>query len=179
MGSIMSIGNPLQAGLSAVQTGVQYTAEGDEGKLEVQRDQQNESLANTAARDSMIRGDIQAGLARIHGSQVAAEQKVAYANSGVTLGEGTPAQTAANTRTMSTLDVMTIQNNAAREAFGYTSKAAQFELQTKMDAARMRNKQTGTLLSGMSKFASAGSSGGGDSGGSDSQSSIDDAFNNG
>ena len=80
------------------------------------------------------------------GTQLAARQHLAYANSGVDATVGTPAQVQSQTAAMSELDALTVENNALREAWGYKRFGLKFEQQAAMNASRSRNQQLGTFL---------------------------------
>lgn len=61
------------------------------------------------------------------GTESVAENKVALAGAGVDIQSGTALDILADTRAQSTLDVETIRNNAAREAWGHKTQAAQYD----------------------------------------------------
>jgi hypothetical protein len=104
--------------------------------------------------DARARGGYAAGQLRMQASQLAARQRVAYANSGVDISEGTPAATMAATRVMGELDAETAVNNAAREAWGYQRQGAQLQQAMQLDQVAASNRKTGQLLSTAGTFAS-------------------------
>jgi hypothetical protein len=97
-----------------------------------QADLQNQQLAEQAGADASARGGQQAGRIRMQASQLAARQRVAFANSGVDITTGTPVQVAAGTAAMGELDAQTARNNAAREAWGYEVTAARYGQQAQL-----------------------------------------------
>lgn len=106
------------------------------------------------AIDTLRRGAVAGGLARMQGTSVIAQQKVAYEASGVDSTVGTPAQVAAGTRMVSELDAQTLQNNAAREALGHATTADQYREEWKAQVAARDARRTqrgletaGTFLS--------------------------------
>lgn len=109
---------------------------------------ENMRLAELAAVDARARGAQEAGLARMAGSKLVAEQHVAYATSGVDATVGTPAQVMADTKAMAELEALTIKNNAAREAWGYEVKRDQLFTQEKFDRRMENVRNTKTLLGG-------------------------------
>lgn len=120
-----------------------------------QKEAENNRLqANEAAADALARGAIEASQMRMRGSAITSKQRVAYAVSGVDSTVGTPAQVMADTRAMSELDAMTIENNAAREAYGFKRHGLKFMDQAALDRQRSNNKLGGTLLTSSSRFAS-------------------------
>jgi hypothetical protein len=123
--------------------------------LSTQLDATNAQNARTAADDAITRGSLAAGVARMKGSQLAAEQQVGYATSGIDVGVGTPAQTIAQTRMMSELDAQTLKNNAAREAWGFATKAVEYQEQQGLDEDRGTEQMFSSILGGVSGAVSA------------------------
>lgn len=107
---------------------------------------ENATMAREAAADATARGNQEAGRTRIKASQLIGAQKTAYAASGVDSTVGTAADVQASTRMVSELDAKTIENNAAREAWGFRKQGSRFT----GEAARIRTrgdaKIAGTLL---------------------------------
>ena len=117
-----------------------------EGKVSAKQAQQNKDLADRAAADALARGAGEAGKMRAAGSDLAAQQMVAFANSGVDASVGTAANVQASTKAKAELEALTLENNAAREAWGYKKHGLQFETQAGIDAARRNREAAGTLL---------------------------------
>lgn len=117
-----------------------------EGKVRAKQAQQNKDLADRAAADALARGAGEAGKMRAAGSDLAAQQMVAFANSGVDASVGTAANVQASTKAKAELEALTLENNAAREAWGYKKHGLQFETQAGIDAARRNREAAGTLL---------------------------------
>lgn len=113
----------------------------------------NKLLAYSAATDAEVRGGKEAGQTRSAASQLIAQQKVAYANSGIDPTVGTAADVMADTRAMSELDAQTLKNNAAREAWGFRRHGLKYGQQAGLEAARASNKQAGTVLGGLGRAA--------------------------
>lgn len=109
----------------------------------------NKQLAEQAAADALARGNQDAGRARMQGSQLIERQKVGYAASGVDATAGTPLQVMAGTRLMSELDARTLENNAAREAWGYKQHGLAYQQQAALERQRYGNRQAGTVLGGI------------------------------
>lgn len=165
--------------LSGVSTVNQISKDADATKAAVAQAADNQRLAEDAAADATARGGQLAGRARMQGSQLVGAQKVGYANSGVDSTVGTPADVAGQTRMMSELDAKTMENNAAREAWGFRRHGLQYGQQAALEAAKGSARQTATFLTGAGRIASglgseysrggwADSSSGGGSGGSSS-----------
>jgi hypothetical protein len=114
-------------------------------------------------------------------------QRAAYAAQGVDINSGSAADVVANDKQLGALDVLTIKQNAAREAHGYEMQA-NLARKAGANAARNYNNQAiSTLLTGAAQAGSTyynfrSSSGGGSvprSGSSGSAGSTNGGYNNG
>lgn len=125
-------------------------------ELDYNRDEgyQNLATAQRASLDATERGNLEAGRARLQGSQMIARQKVAYANSGVDSTVGTAANVQADTRALTELDAKTIENNAAREAWGYKKQGEKFRKELDINRSRAESQMYGTILTTVGKLAS-------------------------
>lgn len=72
------------------------------------------------------RGAMEAGRKRMEGSQLAGQQKLAYALGNLDSGSGTAAQTMSSSAVFNELDAATLQNNAIRQAFGHEESARRY-----------------------------------------------------
>lgn len=82
----------------------------------------NAALDELQAQD-VIRQGVQAGIdVRQRAKQVVGAQRAAFAANGVKLDEGSPAAVQRSTEYLRDVDVATLQNNAARAAFGYRAQ---------------------------------------------------------
>lgn len=117
---------------------------------------QNARLAQMAALDAMARGNTEAGRVRMQGTQLARKQFVAYANSGVDPTQGTAARTQEQTAALSELDAQTVQNNAAREAWGFKAKASEFERERKNATQRTGMRMAATVLGTVGRMQGGG-----------------------
>lgn len=145
----------------------------DANQLEMR---QNATLAERAAADAMQRGYQEAGRARMAGSQLVAEQKVAAAASGVDPTVGTPAQVSAGTAAIAEIDARTLENNAAREAWGFTTKAKRLRAKVKSEEEALPLRMAGRVLTSQGRVISSASSsyGGRGGGGAKSTQQIGD-----
>lgn len=94
-----------------------------EGRVKRAMAMRQSSMLQQQAADADARGGVAAGLERMKGSQLEGQQATGYAASGVDAGSGSPARAMLDTRMMTDLDAQTIKGNAAREAWGYSTKA--------------------------------------------------------
>ena len=85
----------------------------------------NAMYANNAADDALTRGRYDAALQRIRTGQMIGTQRTAMAANGGLVDEGTNAVLQQDTAQLGELDALTIQNNAAREAYGLKVQAMQ------------------------------------------------------
>lgn len=116
---------------------------------------QNAKLASAQAADAIARGDVDANGVIRQGKIVGGAQAAAYGASGLDTSQGSPAAVMANDRALSALDAITIKNNAAREAWGYSTEAAGYTAQGQWaraagrnEASALRTQSFGTLLNG-------------------------------
>ncbi len=126
-----------------------------QGQADKRQADRNTALANAAAQDALARGAQEAGAARMAGSEAAARQRVAYANSGVAADVGTAANVQASTKARAELDAQVLENNAAREAWGYKQHGLDFQTQAGINASRRAREVAGTLLGTAGTFASS------------------------
>jgi hypothetical protein len=115
----------------------------------------NADLADQQAEDAVARGHEASLRLRTQASGLMGQQKTMYASSGVDPTVGSAGTTVAETRAMSEMDRITIQNNALREAYGYRMQASGFRAQGALALAAGRNQNAyykaqsyGTLLGG-------------------------------
>lgn len=85
----------------------------------------NAEFANDAANDALARGRKDAGLQRLRTQMAIGTQRAAAAANGGDVNDGSNALLQEDTAALGELDALTIQNNAAREAYGYKVQAIQ------------------------------------------------------
>lgn len=122
--------------------------------------EQNATVAEQQAADSIARGaqdtyQHRAGVRKLIGAQ-----RAAIAGSGVDISTGSAVDVQMEAARLGAIDEMTIRNNAAREAWGYKVEAANYRNQAvlgkyaaKNAAQGLRNEAWGTLLSGAANIA--------------------------
>lgn len=113
------------------------------------------SLADAQATDAIARGHEAELKSRASTRQLTGSQRASFAAQGLSLDTGSPADVVTDDRSLGELDALTIRNNARREAYGYSTQAAQYrnqgalaQLAGRNTAAAYRNQGTSTLLSG-------------------------------
>lgn len=123
----------------------------------------NAGFATNAANDAMARGRYDADIQRLRTAQNIGTQRAAQAANGGVVNEGSNAVLQEDTAALGELDALTIQNNAAREAYGYkvealnnTNAAAQL---TTNAASAKRNSLLGGIIGGGTSLYSSGALG--------------------
>lgn len=86
----------------------------------------NAGLAERQAQDAEQRGEIDAGRMRRKTEQVIGAQRTSLAAQGVDVNRGSALDVQADTAYLGELDVQTIKNNAAKEAWGLRTQAADY-----------------------------------------------------
>jgi hypothetical protein len=105
-------------------------------------------LDDLAAADARIRGGAQAGFERIKTSQTVAEQGLHYAESNVDPSKGTAASVQGSTAALGELSAQTIENDAAREAWGFETRASMARYRAKEAKYAGRLGALSTIIGG-------------------------------
>lgn len=166
MGSYASgIISMVQSGISWGSMGAQMYSEQEQGNFAKAQADRNAGIAEMAAQDALQRGDEAALVSKMKYGQIEGQQQAAYGASGVDAQTGTPLEVLGDTAALSSLDAQTIQNNAAREAWGYRNKAAEFRIQGAIDKKKADYAEGSTLLTEFGKQGDYGKSMAGSFGG--------------
>ena len=134
------------------------TARQQQGTYEQAAYNRNADVADQQAADATARGAVAAGQ---RGAQVRAEvgdARTMLAGQGVDLAQGSAVDVQKNIASLGALDIATIKNNAAREAWGYATQATNLRYQggiAKLSgdqaAMGMRADSYSTLITGAAK----------------------------
>jgi len=111
----------------------------------------NAAGADYQAKDALSRGKTAVARHRERVSQLLASQRVGYAAQGIRIDDGSALEVQQDTAQQAELDVLTIKNNAAMEAFGYRAQARDYRVQGKLGKIAARGEATNTLLTGVAK----------------------------
>jgi hypothetical protein len=112
---------PLVAGVAG---GMMQGNAQEQQALDASRDaRMNAMFANDAANDAYERGLRDADLQRLRTAQMLGQQRVAAAANGGDVNEGSNSVLQEDTAMLGELDALTLDNNAAREAYGYKVQA--------------------------------------------------------
>ncbi|HEX7828653.1 MAG TPA: hypothetical protein VF787_03320 [Thermoanaerobaculia bacterium] len=129
-----------------------------QGAFESAADERNAQIADLQSADAIARGEIAAGVRGAQTRQAVGASRAAMGAQGLRLDVGSPLDVQENEARLGALDVATIRNNAAREAWGFSTSAESYRLQGKV--ARSAAEQTAmgyatdtlnTLLTGVGK----------------------------
>lgn len=127
----------------------------------------NAEFSNDAAHDAMARGRYDGDLQRMRTAQAIGTQRVAGAANGGDVNSGSNALLQDDTAMLGELDALTLENNAAREAYGYKVQAIQGFTNARNTLQQGQAAQTSSLMGGvMNGVGGAVSSGGFGGGGS-------------
>lgn len=94
-------------------------------RAEAQTSMNNSVLAGWQAEDAIDRGETAAVQVQQRGAQVKGTQRASMAANGVDTGYGSALQVITDTDYLTAIDATTVQNNAAREAWGYRYQQSQ------------------------------------------------------
>lgn len=119
-----------------------------QGEYQRSISQMNSDLANLQAEDSLKRGESAVRDMRKETKQRVGAQRAALAASGVDVGSGSAAQVQLDTELAGVMDERTLRNNAAREAWGFRSQAANTMAQGDFASITARGQANQTLLTG-------------------------------
>lgn len=129
-----------------------------QGAFEEAAANRNANMADRQATDAIARGDIASNIRGRHVREAVGADRAAAGASGLDLSSGSAADVQTNEATLGALDIATIRNNAAREAWGYTSQATEYRYRGKVaragnDAAALgiEGDEANTLITGAAK----------------------------
>lgn len=147
------IGSALATGYGAIKNS---QAQREQADFQADQDKFNSNIAGLQSEDAIARGEEAAQNAGIQARQLKGSQKAAFAGSGVSVDSGSAADLLAETDKLSTLDILNIKNNAAREAFGYKAQSIGFSGQSEMTRKAGRSAANSTLLTGGANVLASG-----------------------
>lgn len=109
----------------------------------------NAAFKQQAADETIAAGNTSADWQRVRTGQAVGTQRSALAANGIDVNSGSAANLQDDTAMLGELDALTIQNNAAREAYGYKVQAKQDLLNAAQVKVNAGNKATGSILGGL------------------------------
>lgn len=121
----------------------------------------NSILAQRAADDAIARGKVAQGTAATQGKQFLAQQRVALAANGTDIDSGSALDLQSDTAGNNTLDQLTINSNAQRQALGFESQGMNYQAEANLDVFAGTNAKaaadTNALGAGLSGAGSVAS----------------------
>lgn len=155
-GSLL-VGSTLASGVAKAGGAMaQASALRSQGTVQAGLFDTNSKLAALQADDAERRGNTQAMESMRKTDEIVGAQKSGYAAQGVAVNSGSAADTIGDTKAMGALDMITIKNNAYREAMGYRIQASDYTFRGKMTQAADDNEANNTLLTGGLNALSSG-----------------------
>jgi hypothetical protein len=133
-------------GLTAASTLASVSASREQSQFQSIISKNNAAYQENAARDAEKRGLAAEDAQRMALRRLVGTQRARYGASGVDLGGGSPEDVLLDTIRQSENDVLTIRNNAAREAFGYRTQAWGEKVKGRASRRRSKSDQFNTLL---------------------------------
>lgn len=133
-------------------SGMQASAHKASGKSAQALAEYNASIGDLRASDAISRGREDETRLRMDTRRLIGDQRLAFAASGVDLGdiESTATNVQADTAALSEIDALTIRSNAAREAWGYRMQAQDDRARGRIARQEADNKAVGALIGGAS-----------------------------
>ena len=122
------------------------------GEFQKQTAEINTKLAEMQAKDAVRRGEKEVKQLRQGIDHIVAEQKAGFAGQGVQIDSGSALAVQESTRHVGELDVITIRNNAFRQAFGFKLDAIKQNLNGTLGMSAAEFNSSQTLLSGGADF---------------------------
>lgn len=134
----LSVGSGLMGASSAI----------DGGNYQSGLLKQNAAFKNQAADEAILAGNTDADWQRVRTGQAVGEQRTSLAANGIDVNSGSAGQLQDDTAMIGELDALTIQNNAAREAYGYRTQANQDIANAKQVKKNAKSQAIGSILGG-------------------------------
>lgn len=111
--------------------------------------QQNAGFKLRTADETINAGNTSADWQRVRAKQAVGTQRSVQAANGIDVNSGSAAQLQDDTAMLGELDALTIQNNAAREAYGYRIQAKQDILNASQTVQNGKTAAMGSILGGI------------------------------
>lgn len=110
---------------------------------------QNAAFKAQTAEETINAGNTSADWQRVRTGQAVGTQRSVQAANGIDVNSGSAAQLQDDTAMLGELDALTIQNNAAREAYGYRVQAKQDLLNANQSVKNGNTGAMGSILGGI------------------------------
>lgn len=120
----------------------------NQAKFEENQANFNAEMADLNAVDATYRGDRKANEIKRNARRIKGAQRSGFASQGVLVDSGSAADITSDTQDLSEQDILTVKNNAWREAFGFRTQASNYRIQGRMAMAAAKTNIGSTLLTG-------------------------------
>lgn len=154
LATVLMIGSTLMGGVSAIQQG---NAAAASANYNAQVSTMNAKIANENARDAQTRGATEEQAKRREVAQIAGKQKASMAANGIDVTFGSPLDLLVDTAMLGEVDALTIRSNAAREAYAYSTDAANNTANAKFQKASAKSAKKGGYMSAFGTVLGGGS----------------------
>ncbi len=146
--SMMAVAMGVQSANSAASAYNQSQALKTQGEYQSQQANANARISEIKAKDAIERGQKDSNALRKKSNQFIGSQRVAAAASGADVDKGVSLELQTEAKVMSELDMMTITNNAWREAWGYRVEANDTRGQGRFAQMAAKSEAKQTMLTG-------------------------------
>lgn len=140
----------LVGGITQMATGIQQANDAEKTSA-IQRNQVKQQ-ADIAIDQARQQGAYTSGKVLVQGAQLAGQQKMAYANSGVDVTRGTAANVQANSAALNQLDAQQASINAAKQVWGYEEQKKFADQDYATRSQNINTQEGGAILGGMGKW---------------------------
>jgi hypothetical protein len=140
-------------GFNALGTTQRAQAQRAAGEANAQILEADARTAESAAGDSIARGQAGATRLLVDSSRFIGKQKASYAAAGVDTQSGSPLDVLSDSAGLSELDAKLIETNAAREAWGYKTQAGDFRRRAALSRQGGDAAAEATVLGGIGSSA--------------------------
>lgn len=137
-------------------SGIQANAQQKLGEYQKQQFDLNAKLDAFNADDAINRGNVAVTNQQTVNDKAVGSARAALGASGVSVNSGSAAAVQSDTRAAGALDILTIKNNAWREAWGYKVQGINDTLSGNLAEAGAQTQAGQTLLTGGISAAAAG-----------------------
>lgn len=144
------------AGFGLVNSYQEAEAQKRQSELMSKQQEFNKQYAEAQGKEAIARGEDEVFKVGRKAAQVSGSQKASFAAQGIDISSGSAQDLQRDTAAMSAEDIITIRNNAAREAFGYEAQAREYGVQSDITRLAGINKSNATLLTGGVNFLREG-----------------------
>jgi hypothetical protein len=108
----------------------------------------NAGISRMQSEDAKLRGETSAMQRGSSARSMVGSQRAALGAQGIDVSSGSALDVQVDTGKIAEMDIVTIRNNAAREAWGFDVQAQDYENRAGMASASASNRSRTTLLTG-------------------------------